>query len=120
MISTTTIANDHATTTDEEIYDLEQQLRFLDDAIAPLAGKSKKRLAKLEDELANCNFLIDSGIGSKADQAGLRKTKRQLRQRRIKLWDALEALPALETERKEVIRQLNAARRLHGILLNDE
>ena len=129
MISTTAIVSNHATTTtttttlassDEEIYDLEQQLRFLDAAIAPLAGKSKKKLAKVEEELANCNFLIDSGIGSKADQLGLRKTKRQLRQRRIKFWDELEALPALEIERKEAIRQLNAARRLHGILLNDE
>ena len=117
MISTITVTNNHATTSsDDEIIDLEQQLQLCDDAIAPLAGKAKKKLAKIEDELANCNFLIDSGIGSKADQAGLRKTKRQLRQRRIKLWDELEVLPSLEIERKELVRQLNAARRRHGIV----
>ena len=87
----------------DEIYDLEQQLRLLDDAIEPLANKAKKKLAKIEDELTNCNFLIDSGIGSKSDQVGLRKEKRQLRQRRIQLWDELKALPTLERERTEVI-----------------
>ena len=119
MLSTTTIANNNNvnSSSDDEILDLEQQLRLLDDAIVPLAGKAKRKLAKIEEELTNCNFLINSRIGSKADQLGLRKTKRQLRERRIRLWDELEALPALETERKEVEQQLHAVRRRHGILL---
>jgi phosphomevalonate kinase len=95
--------------------DLKQQIRLLDAAIAPLRGKAKKKLAKIEDEL-NCNFLINTGLGSKDDKAALRKTKRQLRERRIKLWEELKVLPSLEEERHEAVRQLNALRRRHGIL----
>mmetsp|Transcript_21447 Transcript_21447/g.36538 ORF Transcript_21447/g.36538 Transcript_21447/m.36538 type:complete len:117 (-) Transcript_21447:61-411(-) len=102
---------------DGAIFDLEQQINLLDSKISPLRNTVQKKLDKIEDEIANCNFLIDSGIGSKSDKAGLRKTKRQLRQSRIKLWDDLKYLPALEEERRELVRELNAMRRRHGILL---
>ena len=81
-----------------------------------LSAKAQTKLQKLEDELANTNFLIDSGIGSKADKAALRKTKRQLRDRRIQLWKQLEALPALLDERKTLVHDLDVLRQRHGIL----
>lgn len=95
--------------------DMEQQIQLLDQAIQPLR-KAQTKLQKLEDELANTNFLIDSGIGSKADKAALRKTKRQLRDRRIQLWKQLEALPALLDERKTLVHDLDVLRQRHGIL----
>jgi hypothetical protein len=123
MISPTSIAinsitkSKNAAAADDAIFDIQQQILLLDAVIAPLRGKSKKKLAKIEDELENCNFLINTGLGSKDDKAALRKTKRQLRDRRIKLWDELKGLPVLEEERHEAVRQLkNALRRRHGIL----
>ena len=65
--------------------DIEQQIRLLDEEIAPLQNKTKKKLDKIEDEIASTNFLIDSGIGSKADKLALRNKKKELRQRRVKL-----------------------------------
>ena len=98
------------------IFNLEEQLRFLDNEIAPLKkGKTKKKLDKIEEELKNCNFLINSGLGSKADQAELRKNKRQLRQRRIKIWEELKILPSLKEEKKELEIQLSALRRQAGV-----
>jgi hypothetical protein len=96
---------------------LNQQIRLSDHAaIAPLRRKAKKKLAKIEDELANCNLFINTGLGSKDDKAALRKTKRQLPEHRIKSWEELKVLPSLEEERHEALRQLNALRRRHGIL----
>ena len=91
---------------------------MLDEQIESLR-KTKRKLAKVEDELANCNFLIDSGIGSKADKTALRQTKRQLRQRRIQLWEKLEPLPVLQAERRELDRDLDGLRRRYGILIDD-
>ena len=95
--------------------DLEQQIALVNDAIRPLR-KVQKKLAKLEDELANTNNLIDSGIGSRADKAALRQTKKQLRQQRVQMWKQLEALPALLDEHKELLHQLDILRRQHDIL----
>ena len=95
--------------------DLEQQIALVNDAIRHLR-KVQKKLAKLEDELANTNNLIDSGIGSRADKAALRQTKKQLRQQRVQMWKQLEALPALLEEHKELLHQLDILRRQHGIL----
>ena len=100
------------------IVDIEQQIRLIDQQIESLR-KAKRKLAKIEDELSNCNFLIDSGIGSKADKTALRQTKRQLRQRRIQLWEKLEPLPALQAERGDLSRDLDGLRRRHGILIDD-
>ena len=96
-------------------FDIEQQIKLIDDAILPLR-KAQKKLRKLEDELANINFLIDSNIGSKTDKASLRKTKRQLRDRRIQLWKQLEALPSLTADRQRLVHGLEVLRRRHGIL----
>ena len=96
--------------------ELENTIRLLEDQITPLATKTQKKLDKIEDEISNCNFLIDSGLGSKKDQAALRKTKRQLRQRRIKLWDELKVLPSLKEEKTELERQLRALRRQVGVI----
>jgi len=104
------------TAVDDAIFDLEQQISLLDEAIAPLYNKTKKKLNKIENEISNCNFLIDSGLGSNSDQAALRTTKKQLRQSRIKLWEELKVLPALEEQRQEMDRQLFALRRRHGVL----
>lgn len=95
--------------------DLEQQIAMLEEAIAPLR-KLQKKLQKIEDELANTNYLIDSGIGSKKDKAALRQTKRELRERRITLWKRLEALPALVEERQNLRHQMEILRRRHGFL----
>ena len=97
---------------------MEQQIRVLDEQIESLR-KTKRKLAKIEDELANCNFLIDSGIGSKTDKTALRQTKRNLRERRIQLWRKLEPLPALQAERRELDRDLDGLRRRYGILIDD-
>ena len=97
--------------------DLEQQIRLLDaDEITPLRTKIPKKLKKINDEIEQCNFLLNAGIGSKNDLDIIRQTKRELRQRRIKLWAKLEALPALEEERRELVTQLLELRRRHGIL----
>lgn len=95
--------------------ELEQQINVVDEAIRPLR-KVQKKLAKIEKEIANTNALIDSGVGSRADKAALRQTKRDLRQRRFQLWEQLDALPKLEEERKELLHQLDILRRRHGIL----
>ena len=97
------------------VIDLEQQIALIDAQIAPLR-KTAKKLAKLDDELERANLLIDSGVGSKADKASLRKTKKELRQRRVQLWQQLEALPALLEERQDLLHQLEILRRQHGIL----
>ena len=96
--------------------DIEQQILLVDKEILPLR-KAQKELAKVEEEITNTNFLIDSGIGSKADQKALASTKKQLRQRRIKLWGKLEALPALKEERRDLVIQLDVLQRQHGLLL---
>ena len=101
---------------DALLVDLEARIHLLDHEITPLTTTTKKKLDKIEDEIANCNFLIDSGLGSKKDQAELRKTKRQLRQRRIRLWDELKVLPTLKKEKVELERQLIALRRQLGVL----
>uniref|UniRef100_A0A7S3LA37 Uncharacterized protein n=1 Tax=Amphora coffeiformis TaxID=265554 RepID=A0A7S3LA37_9STRA len=95
--------------------DLEQQISLVDQAILPLR-KAQKKLQKVEDEISNTNFLIDSGIGTRSDKASLRQTKKQLRQRRVQLWEQLEALPALLEKRQELLHQLDILRRRHGIL----
>ena len=69
------------------IYDVEQKIASVEAVMEPLRSKTQKKLSKIENEIANCNFLIESGIGSKKDQVGLRKQKRNLRQQRIKLWE---------------------------------
>ena len=96
--------------------DIEQQILLVDKEILPLR-KAQKELAKVEEEITNTNFLIDSGIGSKADQKALASTKKQLCQRRIKLWGKLEALPALKEERRDLVIQLDVLQRQHGLLL---
>ena len=95
--------------------DLEQQISMVDQAILPLR-KGQKKLQKVEDKIANTNFLINSGIGSRSDKAALRQTKKELRQRRVQLWEQLEALPAMLQERQELRHQLDVLRRRHGIL----
>ena len=99
--------------TDHAIVDLQQQIRLLDGEITSLRFKTQKKLDKLEQERLQTNLLIKSGIGSKAD---LRQTKRQLRERRILLWEKLERLPVLEEERRELAIQLEAMRRRYGVL----
>lgn len=110
------LANSCSTAVDNTITDLEQQIASVEAAILPLRTTTTKKLNKLEKELSNCNFLMDSGIGAKADQAALRKTKRQLRTRRIQLWKDLEVLPSLEAERDDILRQLVDYRRRHGVM----
>lgn len=110
------LANSCSTAVDNTITDLEQQIASVEAAILPLRTMTTKKLNKLEKELSNCNFLMDSGIGAKSDQAALRKTKRQLRTRRIQLWKDLEVLPSLEAERDEILRQLVDYRRRHGVM----
>lgn len=102
--------------TDHAIVDLQQQIRLLDGEITSLRFKTQKKLDKLEQERLQTNLLIKSGIGSKADKADLRQTKRQLRERRILLWEKLERLPVLEEERRELAIQLEAMRRRYGVL----
>lgn len=100
---------------DTQLMDLVDSIREVTNEITLLRTKTQKKLNKVEDEINNCNFLIDSGIGSKKDQAELRKTKRQLRQRRIKLRDELKPLAGLQEEKIELERQLQALRRRLGI-----
>jgi len=57
--------------------EVEQRMQDLDHKIRPLL-KEKKKLTKIESELANVNFLIDSGIGSKAEQKALRQEKKKI------------------------------------------
>ena len=96
-------------------YDIEQQISLVDEAIRPLK-KLQKKLKKIEDELANTNDLIDSGIGSKTDKAALRKTKKEIRQRRVEVRKELEALPPLVQRREELVHDLDVLRRRHGLL----
>ena len=113
------LSNRSSTITDPvsaAIIDIEQQIRILDDTITPLL-RSKKQLKKIEDQITETNMLIDSGIGSKKDQVALKKTKRQLRDRRIELWNILEPLPTLKKERTDLIHDLDVLRRRHGIIL---
>ena len=112
------LSNRSSTNTDPvaaAIIDIEQQIRILDDTITPLL-RNKKQLKKIEDQITETNMLIDSGIGSKKDQVALKKTKRQLRDRRIELWNILEPLPTLKKERTDLIHDLDVLRRRHGIL----
>ncbi|CAB9499647.1 expressed unknown protein [Seminavis robusta] len=109
-------SNSNPETSDSEVITLKKAILDLDNMVAPLRTKTQKKLDKIEEEITNCNFLIDSGLGSKKDQAELKKTKRQLRNRRVKLWDELKALPDLEGERKELQIQLKDLRRRYGIL----
>ena len=98
--------------------DIEQQISLLEIAIRPLK-KLQKKLSKLEDELANTNSLIDSGIGSKADKAALRQAKRDIRQRRVQMRKELEALPILVQQREDLLHDLDVLRRRHGILWHE-
>ena len=116
LVNNNTIPTDNS---DKTMMDLVEAIRNVTDEITPLRTRTQKKLNKVEDEINNCNFLIDSGIGSKADQAELRKTKRQLRQRRIKLWDELKPLTGLQEEKIELERQLEALRRQLGISSDD-
>ena len=111
--TTSTNSSSSSSNADNTMIELENAIRLLEDQITPLATKTQN---KIEDEISNCNFLIDSGLGSKKDQAALRKTKRQLRQRRIKLWDELKVLPSLKEEKTELERQLKALRRQLGVI----
>jgi len=95
--------------------EVEQRMQDLDHKIRPLL-KEKKKLTKIESELANVNFLIDSGIGSKAEQKALRQEKKKIRQRRVEARIKLEALPGLEEEHCELAHQLDVLRRRHGLL----
>ena len=95
--------------------DIERKIQDIDEAVGPLR-KAQKKLQKIEEKISNTNFLIDSGIGSCADKAALRETKRELRQQRIQLWKKLEALPALVENRKQLVHELDNLRRRHGIL----
>ena len=95
--------------------DLEQQIRLLDEQIAPLVTKIPKKLNNINKKIDSCNFRLDSGL-SKADQVGIRQTKRELRERRSKLWAKLEVLPGFEEERRQLVTQLLDLRRRHGIL----
>ena len=115
MLSTRTNSSSIRDITTTAAFDIEQLIQLVDIEILPLR-KAEKELNKVEDEIANTNFLIDSGIGSKTDQKALSKTKKVLRQRRVKLWAKLEALPALIEERRDLVHQLDALRRRHGIL----
>lgn len=114
--SSTTSATTASDNSDNTMIELENSIGLLEEHITPLITKTQKKLAKIEDEIVNCNFLINSGLGSKKDQAELRKSKRQLRQRRIKVWDELKVLPALKEEKSELERQLNDLRRQLGVL----
>ena len=95
--------------------DMEQQISQLEISIRPLK-KLQKKLSKLEDELANTDSLIDSGIGSKTDKAALRQAKRDIRQRRVQMRKELEALPVLVQQREDLLHDLDVLRRRHGIL----
>ena len=95
---------------------MEQEIEGLDGKIAALA-KTQKKLDKLEKEQARVNLLLDSGLGTATDMKELRKTKRDLRKRRVQLWEILEPLAALEEERRELAHQLAAFQRRHGLLL---
>ena len=114
--TTSTNSSSSSNNADNTMIELENAIRLLEDQITPLATKTQKKLDKIEDEISNCNFLIDSGLGSKKDQAALRKTKHQLRQRRIKLWDELKVLPTLKEEKIELERQLKALRHQVGVI----
>ncbi|CAB9508873.1 expressed unknown protein [Seminavis robusta] len=107
-------------TSDSDLINLEKAIKDLDNMISPLRTKTQRKLEKIEEEITNCNFLIDSGLGSKKDHAELKKTKRQLRNRRVKLRDELKALPTYEEERNELKIQLSDLRRRYGILVDDE
>ena len=96
------------------ILELEQQIQLLEDAINPLL-QAEKKLSKTEKEISKMNLLIDPGIGSASDKKALRNTKRQLRQRRVQLWEQLEALPVLQKERDDLVHDLHVLRRRHGI-----
>ncbi|CAB9507662.1 expressed unknown protein [Seminavis robusta] len=122
MLTTATsdiVSNPIINESDSTIAELEKALMDLDNMITPLQTKTQKKLNKIEEEITNCNFLIDSGLGSKKDQAELRKTKKSLRSRRVKLWDEMKALPALEEEREDLVTQLKELRRRYGILDDD-
>lgn len=97
------------------VLNMERQIECLDGKILPLR-KTQKKLDKLEKELARINLLIDSGLGTDSDKKDLRKNKREVRQRRVKLWETLEKLPALEEERRELAHQLDVFQRRHGLL----
>ncbi|CAB9504722.1 expressed unknown protein [Seminavis robusta] len=86
--------------------------------ITPLQTKTQKKLNKIVEEITNCNFLIDSilDLGSKKDQAELRKTKKSLRNQRVKLWDEMKAHPSLEEEHTDLVTELKDLRRRYGIL----
>ena len=113
------LSNRSTTTIDDPavaaIVDIEQQIQLLDVTISDL-NKSKKQLKKLEDELSEMNMLIDSGVGTKKDQLALKKKKRQLRDRRIELWDILMPLPTFQNERSNLVHDLDTLRRRHGII----
>lgn len=94
---------------------LEDKVASLDKEIQ-LLHKVTKSLAKLEDELQQTNFLIDSSIGSKESKTALRKAKKKLRRRRVNLWDKLAPLQGLETERAQTIHDLDDLRRRIGVL----
>lgn len=104
---------------DAQLQNIQQQIQLLDLAIGPLKTSTKKKLSKVEKEIKNSNFLIDSGLGSKRDQAALRNTKRQLRQRRIRLWEELKPLPDMEARRAELFQLLVGLQRQHGVLYDD-
>jgi len=95
--------------------DLEQRIKNVDEEIRRFLN-IKKKLGNIEDELANANLLIDSGIGSKSDQKALRQTKKEIRQRRVELRNKLQTLPGLQEERSEIALQLKILRRSHGLL----
>ncbi|CAB9516778.1 expressed unknown protein [Seminavis robusta] len=121
MLTTTsdTVSNPIINKSDSAIADLEKSIVDLDNMITPLRTKTQKKLNKIEEEITNCNFLIDSGLGSKKDQAELRKNKKSLRNRHVKLRDEMGALPALEEEREDLVTQLKDLRRRYGILDDD-
>lgn len=104
---------------DNNMIELEKAIHLLEDKITPLTTKVQKKIDMIEDEIANCNFLIDSGLGSKKDQAALRKKKKQLRQRRVKLRDELKVLPSLKEEKIQLERQLRALCRQLGVIDDD-
>ncbi len=99
----------------DAMLDLEQRIRLLDSEIAPLRNKATKKLQKIEAKLTETNLLLDSSLGTADDKAALRKTKRELRERRIQLWRKLEVLPTLELERSELEREMEELQRRHGI-----
>ena len=97
--------------------DLEQQIQLVNEIIRPLR-EAQRKLSKTEKKIDRINLLIDSDIGSASDKKALRDTtKRQLRQRRVQLWEQLKALPSLEKERNDLIHDLAVFRQRHGINL---